>query len=241
MSADRLRRGEFVLLAGLLALFASLFLKWFSIDRVDSNSRGVVVSVFGSASAGWAYLGPFWVLLLVVTAAAGLAAVVLAARAGAGRPTYGAVSAVVLGTFVSWLVLLLLLVRVLLARPTPSANDLGSDAIVSAQATTGSLVDLGRAQAHLGLATGAWIGLLGLLLLAVGFWMAVADDRTDAAESAVPPPPASPIPPLKPAPEPVAEPAPEPEITEAEPAPRTFRAPGALGPDDAPPPPAEDR
>lgn len=236
MSADRLRRGELVVLGGLLLLVVSVFLKWFSIDRVDSNSRGVTVTVFGSASSGWGYLGSFWILILLVAAVAGLAAVVLAARSGPGRPTYGAVSAAVLGSFASGVILLLMLIRVLLARPTPSANDLGSDAIVSAQAVSGSLVDLARAEAQLSLAAGAWFGLLGLLLLTVGLWMAMADDRTGASESATAPPPVSVVPPMKPplppAPAPVSDPAPDPEpaptVPESVPAPEPASEPAPV-------------
>jgi hypothetical protein len=42
---------------------------------------------------------------------------------------------------------------------------------------------------------GAWIGLAGALLLTIGAWWSLADERTDAPESAYVPPAPRPAPP----------------------------------------------
>jgi hypothetical protein len=42
---------------------------------------------------------------------------------------------------------------------------------------------------------GAWIGLAGALVLTIGSWWALADERTEAPESAYIPPPPRPAPP----------------------------------------------
>jgi hypothetical protein len=42
---------------------------------------------------------------------------------------------------------------------------------------------------------GAWLGLLAALALAVGGWLAIKDERTDAPESAYTPPEPRPAPP----------------------------------------------
>jgi hypothetical protein len=44
---------------------------------------------------------------------------------------------------------------------------------------------------------GAWLGLLAALVLAVGGWWAIKDDRTDAPESAYTPPEPRPPPPAR--------------------------------------------
>ena len=41
----------------------------------------------------------------------------------------------------------------------------------------------------------AWLGLAAALAIAAGAWWAIADERTDAPESALAPPPARPAPP----------------------------------------------
>jgi hypothetical protein len=44
---------------------------------------------------------------------------------------------------------------------------------------------------------GAWLGLLGALLVAVGAWRAIGDERTGAPESAYAPPAPRPAPPVR--------------------------------------------
>jgi hypothetical protein len=48
-----------------------------------------------------------------------------------------------------------------------------------------------------GLRPAAWLGLVAALALAAGGWWAIADERTDAAESAVTPPQPRPAPPAR--------------------------------------------
>ena len=49
--------------------------------------------------------------------------------------------------------------------------------------------------APVALSYGAWLGLLAALILALGGWWAVKDERTDAPESAFTPPEPRPAPP----------------------------------------------
>jgi hypothetical protein len=194
----RLRRGEAVVLLGLIGLLGSLFLEWFRSgaysgrtgDRIDVITSGTSspTDVLIGAQDGWGTLGHPWIELLVLFVLAAVLVLVIALRTGPGRSTYAAVVSLVLSVAFGWLVLLLIALRALAFRP-------GVDVVTPAGAVT----------IHPSPAIGAWVGLAGLLVAVVGLWLALADDRTDAAESDVPPPPASPVPPARPAPE--AEPA----------------------------------
>src|SRR4051812_37438088 len=116
--------------------------------------------------SGWSALG--WLTLLfclLAIAVAGWLVVATLLR----RPVAQLVAAAVLTAVLGTLVLLVLLVRAALAQP-------GVDAVTSIQG-------------------GAYFGLLAALLVAVGGWWSLADERTDAPESAYEPPPARPAPP----------------------------------------------
>lgn len=202
MSLARLRRGELLVVAGLLGLVASLFVRWFSIDGVEGSPS---FTVFGRAAAGWSYLGTPVVLLLVLLLVAIGTVLVSAATSGGGRPTYGAVVALTVALAVAVLTLLVLLVRLLVATPSPAVDDLGSGAALGIFGTVDRVRDPSTVEVALSLAGGAWLGLAACLAVVVGLWVALADDRTTAPESAVVPPAALPVPPLRSAPVPDAD------------------------------------
>jgi hypothetical protein len=93
----------------------------------------------------------------------------LAIATAVGRPVAQLVAAGVLTATVGTLAVPVLVLRVLVFQPGP--NDL----------TT--------------LRYGAYLGLLAALLVAIGGWWAIKDDRTEAPESAYTPPPPRPAPP----------------------------------------------
>lgn len=191
MSVGRLRTGELLALGGLAALIVSLFLDWFS---PDADARCQVGQAPLSAEAcatlrrlapapeisgGWGALGHPWLEFLGLFAIGLVIVLVLAQRAGPGRPTYGAVTSVVfVGTFGA-LVLVLTLIRVFLARP---------DALLPGFADSPPL------KVATSLAAGGWVGLAGLVVAVVGLWIALADDRPDAPESRFDPPTPRPVP-----------------------------------------------
>jgi hypothetical protein len=200
MSLRRIRRGEALVLLGLLGLVVSLFLSWFDLDldlaghtlqgSQPGGDSGTSFVVSGDTPVGWDVLGHPWLEFLVIAGAAWIAVVLLALRAGRARPTYGAVVSVVVAIPLTALILLLTLIRTLLASPSSSLRDLGVTGF-------GNLDRLGDPDATVlttSPAVGTWIGLASLLVALVGLWVAMADDRTSAAESVVEPPPASPIP-----------------------------------------------
>jgi hypothetical protein len=125
------------------------------------------VEWFGPAGeSGWASLG--WVTLAFCVAAIAAGAWLFVATA-LGRPIAQQVAAAVLAATAGTLAFPVLALRVLVFQP--GANEL----------TT--------------LRYGAWLGLLAVLLLAVGGWWAIKDERTDAPESAYTPPAPRPAPP----------------------------------------------
>jgi hypothetical protein len=122
---------------------------------------------FGPSDAsGWSQLG--WVTLVFCVAAIAAGAWLFVATA-ADRPVAQLVAAGVLAATVGTLGFLVLALRVLVFQPGP--NDLVT------------------------LRYGAWLGLLAALLVALGGWWAVKDERTDAPESAYTPPAPRPAPP----------------------------------------------
>jgi hypothetical protein len=116
--------------------------------------------------SGWSSLG--WLTLLFAVAAI-LAAAWLVVAIGSARPVTEVIGASVVAAVVEPLAALMLLVRTAIAQP-------GVDAVTSIEA-------------------GAYLGLAGALALATGAWWSLADERTDAPESAYVPPAPRPAPP----------------------------------------------
>ena len=116
--------------------------------------------------SGWSSLG--WVTLAFCIAAIACGAWLAIANA-TNRPVAQAVAASLLTAAIGTIAFVALALRVLLFQPGPN------DIVV--------------------LRYGAWLGLLAALVLAVGGWLAIKDDRTDAPESAYTPPEPRPAPP----------------------------------------------
>jgi threonine/homoserine/homoserine lactone efflux protein len=116
--------------------------------------------------SGWSSLG--WLVLVFALAAVACAAWLTIATVAA-RPLAQVVAAAVLTATVGTFAFVALAVRALVFQPGPN------DSVV--------------------LRYGAYLGLLAALLTAIGGWWAIADERTDAPESAYTPPPPRPAPP----------------------------------------------
>jgi heme A synthase len=171
VSAGGLRKGEVLTGVGALGLFISLFLDWFGLD--PSAFPGPFAQVVAAALAkdGWSSLGWFMVLILVVAILLGGWLVVAALRSDSVAQAVGA--ALLTASF-GTLAFLVLAVRVV------TQPDLG----------------IGAPNAVVDVRAGAYLGLLFCALLALGGWLTLADERTDAPESQVTPPDARPVPPL---------------------------------------------
>ena len=128
---------------------------------------GVVhIDSTGSWGSGWDALG--WLVVAVALGAIGCAAWLAIANA-TGGPVAQSVAASVLTATAGTLAFVVLALRTLVFQPGP--NEL----IV--------------------LRYGAWLGLLAAVVLAVGGWQALKDERTGAPESAYAPPEPRPAPP----------------------------------------------
>ena len=165
---SRLRAGEWVAVVGAAALVVTLFLPWFGADlQVRTPPGGPFdVTLAGNGANGWDLLG--WLVLAIVLAAVACAAWLAIANV-ARRPVAQVVAASVLTPAIGTLAFAALALRVLLFQPGPN------DIVV--------------------LRYGAWLGLLAALILAVGGWLAIKDERTDAPESAYTAPEPRPLPP----------------------------------------------
>jgi hypothetical protein len=162
---SRLRAGEWLAAVGAAALLVTLFLPWFAVE-LPTRGALLVVGLGEGSDDGWSSLG--WVTLVLVLGAIGCA-VWLALANALNRPVAQAVAASVLTASVGTFAFAALALRALVFQPGP--NDL----VV--------------------LRYGAWLGLLAALILALGGWWAMKDERTDAPESAYTPPEPRPAPP----------------------------------------------
>jgi hypothetical protein len=123
------------------------------------------------ATTGWSALGwPFVVLLVVVL----LLAAWLVVATATDAPVERQLLAAVLTASVGAAVLFALTLRVALAQP-----DLG----------------VGARNADVTVLWPAYLGIVALTVVVAGAWRALADERTDAPESAYVPPPPRPAPP----------------------------------------------
>jgi hypothetical protein len=171
---SRLRTGEWLALVGAAALLVTLFLPWFGVEVPSAEEQGQGSAVLnllntyskGSWGSGWDALG--WLTILLALGAIGCAAWLAFANA-TGRPVAQTVAASVLTPSIGTFAFVALALRALVFQPGP--NEL----VV--------------------LRYGAWLGLLAALILALGGWWAIKDERTDAPESAYTPPEPRPAPP----------------------------------------------
>jgi hypothetical protein len=176
---SRLRAGEWTAALGAAVLVVTLFLPWFGVQLPQETVQqqqfggGGVLNLLktyavDSWGSGWDALG--WLVIVIVLVAVACAAWLALATATA-RPVAQLVAASVLTATAGTLAFVVVVLRALVFQPGP--NDL----VV--------------------LRYGAWLGLLASLVLAVGGWLAIKDDRTDAPESAYTPPEPRPPPPAR--------------------------------------------
>jgi hypothetical protein len=168
---SRLRTGEWTAAAGAAALLVALFLPWFGVEIPTPQGQGGILNIVhtvstGSWGSGWDALG--WLVIALALAAVGCAAW-LAISNATGSPVAQSVAASVLTATAGTLAFVVLALRVLVFQPGPN------EFIV--------------------VRYGAWLGLLAALILAVGGWLAIKDERTDAPESAYTAPEPRPPPP----------------------------------------------
>jgi hypothetical protein len=174
---SRLRAGEWTAVAGGAALLVTLFLPWFDVEIPQQTVQqrqfggGGVLNVLNTYAvdgwgSGWDALG--WLIIVIALAAVGCAAWLAIVNAVNG-PVAQTVAASVLTATAGTLAFVVLALRALVFQPGPN------DIVV--------------------LRYGAWLGLLAALVLALGGWWAMKDERTDAPESAYTPPEPRPAPP----------------------------------------------
>jgi hypothetical protein len=171
---SRLRTGEWLAVVGAAALLVTLFLPWFGVEvpSAEEEDQGSEVldllhtSSTGSWGSGWDALG--WLTVVFALGAIGCAAWLAFANA-TGRPVAQSVAASVLTASIGTFAFLALALRSLVFQPGPD------DFVV--------------------VRYGTWLGLLAALILSLGGWWAIKDERTDAPESAYTPPEPRPAPP----------------------------------------------
>ena len=124
----------------------------------------------GVSRSGWSSLG--WGLVVLLVAVMALAAVMVVSTVARAKPAIIVGSAVTTAV-VAIVTLLIALLRVLVTQPD---------------------LDLGLGNGAVTIQTAGYLGILALALIAAGAWITLADERTDAPESAYTPPPARPVP-----------------------------------------------
>jgi hypothetical protein len=124
----------------------------------------------GVTGSGWSTLGwPVATLLVVMIA---VAVVLVVATVSAAKPAI-VVDAAAISAALGVVVLVIALVRVLITQPA---------------------LDLGLGNTAVSVEPAGYLGLVALAAIAAGGWITLADERTDAPESAYAPPPARPVP-----------------------------------------------
>jgi hypothetical protein len=168
---SRLRAGEWVAALGAAGLFVSLFLNWFS---VDGHAAGwTAYSPLGSGSlhlSGWGSLGWLMDVLLCIAIVGGASlSYMTVKRVSPAWP----IGAGVLTWTLGGVIFVVLAVRVAV-QPGLGLGLPNRPVLVEAP---------------------AYLGLLCALLIAVGGFFSLKDERTDASEArAYTPPPARPAP-----------------------------------------------
>jgi hypothetical protein len=168
----RLRSGELLAGAGAVALFVVMFFDWFMPEiqpRVTETSGRIVGPELHLS--GWTSLGFLLVLLLLVAL---VLAMWLAASTLFGATVSQPVAAGVLLTAVGAVALVALVLRVTVLQPGLGVGE--PDDLVAVQWP-------------------AYAGLAAMALIVAGAWRSMADERTDAPDSAYTPPEPRPAPP----------------------------------------------
>jgi hypothetical protein len=168
---NRLRLGEWVAAAGAVGLFVSLFFDWFAVSIEHPPPGGGVLNLLDQLSAGslsgWSNLGWFMDVLLCISIIGGLSlSYMTVKRTSPAWPVGAAVLTVGLGAVIA----LALALRLL---------DLGGD------------TDLGVGDKLVtGVRLPAYLGLLFAVLIPLGGFLSLKDERTDSSEARAYTPPA---------------------------------------------------
>jgi hypothetical protein len=165
----RVRRGELLALLGAVGLLVLLFLPWFGLASSDGRPSSYSAVEGMLHRSGWGAMGWFMDLLLALVILGGVAVAVTAAVRRS--PTLPVGVAIV--TWTAGALTFFILLFVLIEQPGLGFS-LPNDAV-------DQLLP-------------AYLGLACAFLVPLGAWIALNDDRVDAAESAYTPPPARPIP-----------------------------------------------
>jgi hypothetical protein len=169
---NRLRLGEWVAALGAVGLFVVLFFDWFgvSIESPVPDSGSGVLNLLNTQStgslSGWSNLGWFMDLLLCVAIVGGLSlSYMTVKRTSPAWPVGAAVLTVGLGTVIAIALALRLL-------------DLAGD------------THLGAVKFVTSVQLAAYLGLLFAILIPLGGFLSLKDERTDSPEARAYTPPA---------------------------------------------------
>jgi hypothetical protein len=124
----------------------------------------------GVSGSGWSSLG--WALDVLLAALLVMVAITLGSVLTRAKVAI-AIGATVLTAVLAIVTLPVALLRVLIFQPD---------------------LDLGLGNEAVTVQVAGYLGLVALALIAVGSWMAIADERTEAPDSAYTPPPPRPVP-----------------------------------------------
>jgi hypothetical protein len=124
----------------------------------------------GVSGSGWSSLG--WALDVLLAAVLAMVVVTLGSLLTRAKVAI-AIGATVLTTVLAIVTLVIALLRVLIFQPD---------------------LDLGLGNEAVTVQVAGYLGLVALAMVAVGGWLAIADERTDAPDSAYTPPPPRPVP-----------------------------------------------
>jgi hypothetical protein len=172
MTLGRLRSGEILAGAGAIVLFVVLFLDWFE-PRIQPRVTETSGRVVGPEQhlAGWTSLG--WAMDVLLLAVIVLALWLAGSTLFAGTVSQPVAAGVLLSA-VGALALGALVMRVFVVQPG---------------------LGLGLPNDLVEVRLPAYVGIAALAVVVFGGWRSMADERTDAPESAYEPPPARPAPP----------------------------------------------
>jgi len=124
----------------------------------------------GVSASGWSSLG--WALVVLLAGVILVALVLLVATVARAKP------AVIVGSAVITVALGIVTFPIALIRVLVTQPDL----------------DLGLGNGDVAVQAPGYLGLVALVLTAAGAWVTLADERTNAPESAYTPPPPRPVP-----------------------------------------------
>jgi hypothetical protein len=124
----------------------------------------------GVSESGWSSLG--WALDVLLAAVLVMVVVTLGSLLTRANVAI-AIGATVLTTVLTAVTLVIALLRVLIFQPD---------------------LDLGLGNQAVTVQVAGYLGLVALAMVAVGGWLGIADERTDAPDSAYTPPPPRPVP-----------------------------------------------